>query len=235
MQGTTKIAATERIAYFSVSKSVTCNQKTKQTNIMRQYNSIRQLVIDQTISNGQMPPYETLTKLVLELFPNSKWKESHYAWYKSQINTGKIELPELLENKELQEEATIEEQTVTEFAVSLEKDLQKYLSNRLSEIEDGLTLVGKEYKTEAGFIDLLCKDRSGNHVIIEAKAGKAKDAALGQILGYVGALKESGIEGEIRTIIVAADFDSRLIYAAKALPNLILVKYNLSFRFDKIN
>ena len=81
---------------------------------MRQYNSIRQLVIDETISNGKMPPYETLTKLVLEHFPNSRWKESHYAWYRSQINTGKIELTDLIEKNDLAEEEIIEEQAVTE-------------------------------------------------------------------------------------------------------------------------
>ena len=111
---------------------------------MRQYNSIRQLVIDQTISNGKMPPYETLTQLVLEHFPNSRWKESHYAWYRSQINTGKIELTDLIEKSDLVEEEIVEEQVVTEFAISIEKDLQIYLSNRLTEIEEGLTLVSRE-------------------------------------------------------------------------------------------
>ena len=202
---------------------------------MRQYNSIRQLVIDQTISNGKMPPYETLTQLVLEHFPNSRWKESHYAWYRSQINTGKIELTDLIEKSDLVEEEIVEEQVVTEFAISIEKDLQIYLSNRLTEIEEGLTLVSREYKTDAGFIDILCKDINGDYVIIETKAGKAKDAALGQILGYVGALKESGLTENIRGILVASDFDSRLLYAAKALTNITLTKYNLSFRFDNVN
>ena len=202
---------------------------------MRQYNSIRQLVIDQTISNGKMPPYETLTQLVLEHFPNSRWKESHYAWYRSQINTGKIELTDLIEKNDLVEEEIIEEEAVTEFAISIEKDLQIYLSNRLTEIEEGLTLVSREYKTDAGFIDILCKDKNGDYVIIETKAGKAKDAALGQILGYIGALKASGVTEKIRGILVASDFDSRLVYAAKALENITLTKYNLSFRFDKVS
>lgn len=202
---------------------------------MRQYNSIRQLVIDETISNGKMPSYETLTQLVLEHFPNSKWKESHYAWYRSQINTGKIELTDLIEKSDLAEEEIIEEQAVTEFAISIEKDLQIYLSNRLTEIEEGLTLVSREYKTEAGFIDILCKDKNGSYVIIETKAGKAKDAALGQILGYIGALKESGVKENIRGILVASDFDNRLFYAAKTVQNVTLTKYNLSFKFDKVS
>lgn len=202
---------------------------------MRQYNTIKQLVIDQTISNGEMPSYETLTQLVLEHFPNSKWKETHYAWYRSKINTGKFDLTELIENTELTEEKIIEEQNVTDFAISIEKDLQIYLSNRLTEIENGLTLVSREYKTDAGFIDILCKDKNGDYVIIETKAGKAKDAAFGQIMGYIGALKASGVTENIRGILVASDFDDRLFFAAKAMTNITLVKYNLSFRFDRVN
>ena len=201
---------------------------------MRQYNSIKQLVIDQTISNGKLPSYEVLTRLVLEHFPNSQWKESHYAWYRSQINTGKIELPELVDNNESVIEEVLEEQAITEFAISIEKDLQLYLSNRLTEIEEGLILVSREYKTEAGFIDILCKDTKGHYVIIETKAGKAKDAALGQILGYIGALKDGSVTNEIRGIIIASDFDQRLIYAVKALQNMTLIKYNISFMFSKV-
>ncbi|MBW1619824.1 endonuclease NucS domain-containing protein [Empedobacter falsenii] len=202
---------------------------------MQQYSTIKQLVIDQTISNGEMPSYETLTQLVLEHFPNSKWKETHYAWYRSKINTGKFDLSELIENNDLNEDKIIEEQTVTDFAISIEKDLQIYLSNRLTEIENGLTLVSREYKTDAGFIDILCKDKNGDYVIIETKAGKAKDAAFGQIMGYIGALKSSGVTENIRGILVASDFDDRLFYAAKAMTNITLTKYILSFRFDNVN
>ena len=58
---------------------------------------------------------------------------------------------------------------------------------------------------------------------------------MGQILGYIGALKESGIKENIRGILVASDFDSRLFYAAKALENVTLTKYNLSFKFEKVS
>lgn len=47
---------------------------------------------------------------------------------------------------------------------------------------------GVEYQTEAGRIDLLARDVDNNLVVVELKAGKAKDSALGQLLGYVGCL-----------------------------------------------
>ena len=137
---------------------------------MPNYSSIKQLVIDETISNGGLPTFERLTELVKENFPNSKWQRSHYDWYKSQIKTGKIELTDLMENSDNSEVEKVEEQAVTEFAISIEKDLQIYLSNRLTEIEPGLTLIGTEYGTAAGFIDIFCKDKDENYVVIETKA-----------------------------------------------------------------
>ncbi len=201
---------------------------------MSNYISIKQLVIDETISNGTLPTFERLTELVKENFPNSKWQKSHYDWYKSQIKTGKIEITNLMDNTDNIEGEKIEEQAVTEFAISIEKDLQIYLANRLNEIEPGLTLIGTEYGTAAGFIDILCKDKNGDYVVIETKAGKAKDAALGQILGYIGALIENGIHEKVRGILVASDFDNRIILASKAIQNISLTKYNLSFKFDKV-
>ena len=202
---------------------------------MKKYSSIKQLVIDETISHGEMPSLEYLTNLVKENFPNSKWQKSHYDWYKSQIKTGKIETGELLKNMEPAEEEGVANENITAFAVSLEKDLQNYLSKRLNEIEDGLTLISTEYGTSAGFIDILAKDVSGNYVVIELKAGRASDAAIGQLLGYIGALIETGISGNVRGILVASDFDNRIVYASKVFSSITLLKYSISFSFSVAN
>ena len=155
--------------------------------------------------------------------------------YKSQINTGRIDLSNTEESNitfENEIEESISESIDTQ--VSLEKDLQQYLSNRVNEIESGLVLVedGVEFKTEAGYIDILTKDQNENYVVIELKAGKAKDAALGQILGYMGCL--SNALNNVRGILVASSFDKRVIYAVKALPNIKLVSYELNFKLSSI-
>jgi len=118
--------------------------------------------------------------------------------------------------------------------VSLEKDLQQYLSSRVNELEQGLTLVkgGVEYPTDAGRIDLLTKDNCNNLVVVELKAVKAKDSALGQLLGYIGCLSEDN--ENVRGILVASEFDKRVIFAAKALPNIKLIKYELSFKLKEV-
>jgi RecB family endonuclease NucS len=202
---------------------------------MQKYTSIKQLVIDETLSNGQFPSLVSLTTLVKENFPNSKWDKKHYDWYKSQIKTGKIEINNLSNDTSFEEDVIKEEASLIEFAVSLERDLQNYLSSRLNEIEEGLTLIETEYGTSAGFIDILAKDKFNNHVVIELKAGKAKDAAIGQLLGYIGALIETGISSNIRGILIASDFENRLIYAAKTVSNITLLKYTLNFKFNTVN
>jgi hypothetical protein len=202
---------------------------------MKKYSSIKQLVIDETISHGEIPSLEYLTGLVKENFPNSKWQKSHYDWYKSQIKTGKIETGELLNNTDAGENENVANENIAAFAVSLEKDLQNYLSKRLSEIESGLTLIGTEFGTSAGFIDILAKDERGNHVVIELKAGKASDAAIGQLLGYIGALMEAEGLVNVRGILVASDFDSRIIYASKVISSIVLLRYSINFNFTSVN
>src|SRR6266513_973714 len=140
------------------------------------------------MTEGQFPSYEKLTSLIRQHFPTSKWQKTHYAWYKSKIKTGEIPVPGISSetSEEIrgdQTETAIEESI--EASVSLERDLHSYLATRVSEIESGLTLVenGIEFQVEAGKIDLLAKDSNNHSVVIELKAGKAKDNALGQLLG----------------------------------------------------
>lgn len=169
-------------------------------NKIMSYATIKELVIDSYVSEERMPSYESLTQKVLSNFPTSAWQRSHYSWYKSQINTGKIQISEQGINEAEVTDEFIEENIAQSIdtQVSLEKDLQQYLSSRVTELEQDLVLVenGVEYSTEAGKIDLLTKDTSNNLVVVELKAVKAKDSALGQLLGYIGCLsQETSNEG----------------------------------------
>jgi endonuclease len=92
--------------------------------------------------------------------------------------------------------------------------------------------VGLNTKRRQGRVDILAVDNEGRLVVIEIKAGKAKDGALGQILGYVGCLSRS--QENIRGILVASEFDDRVVFASKNLPNIKLISYRLNFSFDKI-
>src|SRR5438105_7741018 len=166
---------------------------------MSYYRTIKELVVETYVAEGEFPSYEKLTSLVRQNFPTSKWQKTHYAWYKSKIKTGEIPVPGISPEAfapSSSDSIDAEVEDSIEASVSLEKDLHSYLAARVNEIESGLTLVdnGVEYQTEAGRIDLLAKDENGHLVVIELKAGKAKDNALGQLLGYMGCLSTSKLD-----------------------------------------
>jgi len=75
-----------------------------------------------------------------------------------------------------------------ETTFGLERDLQKALRNNIEQLERGLKIIdgGKERKVESGFIDITAKDKNGNTVVIELKAGSADRETIGQIAGYMG-------------------------------------------------
>lgn len=207
---------------------------------MSEYSTIKELVIGTCMSEGTYPSYEKLTSLVLKHFPTSKWKKSHYAYYKSQIKRGELTIPGFDADSPIHlvdDEIENEVQETIDVSLSLERDLHSYLSTRIGEIEDGLILVadGVEFQTDAGRIDLLAKDEQGCSVVIELKAGKAKDNALGQLLGYMGCLSTGSNEhASARGILVASDFDQRVVYAARGLPSIKLFKYRVSFELQEV-
>lgn len=68
----------------------------------------------------------------------------------------------------------------------LERDLQDALRANILQLEDGLKIIDGdiELRVEAGFIDILGRDRDGNAVVIELKAGTSKPESVAQILAY---------------------------------------------------
>jgi len=207
---------------------------------MSEYSKIKDLVIETCMDEGTFPSYERLTSLVLKHFPTSKWQKTHYAWYKSKIKRGEISVPGFeaeAQDVNTNDETESEAQETIDVSLTLERDLHSYFAMRVNEIEPGLALIenGVEHQTDAGRIDLLAKDEAGNTVVIELKAGKAKDNALGQLLGYMGCIgATSGGSINVRGVLVASDFEPRVIYAAKGLPSIKLIKYKVSFELQEI-
>lgn len=56
----------------------------------RPYRTIKALVFDYVHQVGGSVDYDALTKLVLEHFPSSRWKRTHWAWYRHQICSGRF-------------------------------------------------------------------------------------------------------------------------------------------------
>src|SRR5258708_36650842 len=69
----------------------------------------------------------------------------------------------------------------------VEAHLQELLAASPHAIEEGMTLVRREYPTAIGPIDLLCRDRDGQVVAIEVKRRGEIDGAE-QLAGYIARL-----------------------------------------------
>ena len=83
-----------------------------------------------------------------------------------------------------------------------------------------------------GRLDILAVDGTGRLVVIELKAGRADDRVCGQILRYMGWVKENIARGrEVRGIIVANEFSESLKLASKAATELTLKGYRVRFEF----
>ena len=118
----------------------------------------------------------------------------------------------------------------------LERDLQKALRGGISQLDPDLAIIdgGTEKKVEAGRIDITAKDKDGTLVVIELKAGTAPLPAMGQILSYMGSVTDDP-EQPVRGILVASGFHPRLVLAAKAVPNVSLVEYSITFSFSEVS
>ena len=117
--------------------------------------------------------------------------------------------------------------------LSLERDMQRYLRGDIARLEPGLVIIddGAERAVASGFIDILARDASGATVVIELKAGKSDPRVIGQVLGYMGDIADEDEPEAVRGIIVAHEFDQRTRSAARAVPNLRLYSYAVSFAF----
>lgn len=92
-----------------------------------------------------------------------------------------------------------------------ERYLEDVLESNLDRLEAGLRLVGRQYSTLVGPIDLLARDQAGNYVVIELKRGRSSDRVVGQILRYLSWVQSNLARGpKVRGIIVCHSADKNL-------------------------
>lgn len=117
--------------------------------------------------------------------------------------------------------------------IGLERDLQAALRGCIEQLESGLHVVdgGEERSVPSGFIDITARDRDGNVVVIELKAGTARREAIGQVLSYMGDVADEE-SAEVRGILVAGEFDDKARAAARVVPALSLRRYRVKFEFS---
>lgn len=164
---------------------------------------------------------------------------THLRWYKSHVvdyarfkgGMPEIESADVDLVTDASADALVEEAIGRTFA--LERDLQAALRGDLAQLEDGLAAAdgGAERRVEAGFIDILARDRQGILTIVELKAEVTRPEAVAQVLAYMGCIAEETRE-PVRGILIGSDHHPRVVFAARAIPNLQLRRYRFRFEFN---
>ncbi len=86
----------------------------------------------------------------------------------------------------------------------VEKHLQELLADRCDVLGEGFTLVQREYFTDIGPVDLLCRDPSGAHVLVEVKRHAEIDG-VEQLTRYLQ--RVSTVLGDrVRGVLAAQSF-----------------------------
>jgi hypothetical protein len=117
-----------------------------------------------------------------------------------------------------------------------EKQVEDYLERNLDEIEAHigyqLELIGRQYSTTVGPIDLLARDRkSSTYVVIEVKKGRSADRVYGQTSRYMGWVRQNLAGGrDVVGVIVARSIDDKLKAARDAHHTKVaLVEFEMKF------
>ena len=92
-------------------------------------------------------------------------------------------------------------------AAALEKDgveahLQELLAERPEVLGDGLRLVRREWPTEVGPVDLMCRDGGDGWVAVEIKRVATLDA-VEQLTRYLGFIRDDAARADCRGILAA--------------------------------
>jgi len=128
---------------------------------------------------------------------------------------------------------------------ALEKHLEDFLVQNWKQTELGKSydiyeedgaLVGQQYQSDTGSIDILAisKDKKAL-LVVELKKGRASDNVVGQIQRYMGYVKEELAEDnqEVRGVIIALEDDLRIKRALSVTNNIEFYRYQVIFKLFK--
>ncbi len=97
----------------------------------------------------------------------------------------------------------------------VERDLQAELANRPGALEPGLRLVRREWPTDIGPVDLMCRDSDDGFVAVEVKRIAGIDA-VEQLVRYLERLRLDAEFEEIRGLLVAQRIKPQAMTLAEA-------------------
>jgi restriction system protein len=130
-------------------------------------------------------------------------------------------------------------------AFAMEKHLEAFLVTNWNqtELSDSFSIyeedgepVGQQYATDAGPIDILAISKDKKRLlVVELKRGRASDVVVGQILRYMGYVKEqiAEVDQVVEGVIIALDDDQKLRWALVSVPSISFYRYQVSFKLVK--
>jgi len=117
------------------------------------------------------------------------------------------------------------EENMEESREVLESEIEASIISNPEVLEEGLELIGNQYSTPVGNIDILYRDKSGSFVVVELKKGKGSYDVVGQIQKYMAWVSENLAEDkQVRGIIVVKEYDKELEYAVKGSRFLVEIR-----------
>jgi len=103
---------------------------------------------------------------------------------------------------------------------------------KLKIYEDAEGPDGQQFATDIGPIDILATEpATASFVVIELKKGRPSDQVVGQILRYMGWVKENLCKNNqaVKGLVICRDPDQRLSYALTMTNNIDVRYYSVSF------
>jgi RecB family endonuclease NucS len=134
---------------------------------------------------------------------------------------------EIINKSEFYMEKYLEDFIVSNFKTISPKNLELYQD------EEGND--SSQYLTDVGRIDILAKDKKTNtYIVIELKKGKESDKVVGQILRYMGWVKENLAVNneEVKGLIICKEIDQKLKYAVSVIKDISVKCYHIDFRLS---
>lgn len=138
-------------------------------------------------------------------------------------------------------DTTVEDPSV----FALEKHLEDFLVQNWSQTELGKKydifeedgeLVGQQYPSDTGPIDILAISKDKKEIlVVELKKGRASDAVVGQIQRYMGFVLEELVEKNqiVKGVIIALEDDLKIKRALSVTNNIEFYRYQVSFKLFK--
>ena len=128
---------------------------------------------------------------------------------------------------------------------ALEKHLEDFLvknwnamefSNEFDVYEEDGEKVGQQFPTDTGPIDILAVSKNRKVLlVVELKKGRASDVVVGQVLRYMGFVRDELAEPDqsVRGVIIALEDDQRIKRALAMVPAIEFYRYEVSFKLVK--